>query len=220
MRVKILSLQNRPIVVAHMAKAGTISGTPKPFRRVLRNRLLQAMLELQGVPHERFRVVSDRIGRPEVQLREGKKLSVSFSSCRNTEWAALATKGGMVGIDCAHPEDFPGTYPFHRVFLPEELTHVEQLGLETCHGAAMLWAAKEAVVKALGCGFHLIAPLDVQITWSSKGIRTVPVAVTFSQRSQERYPNLEHLRVDLIVFAEYGSWLAVALHTGDVAPFP
>ena len=28
---------------------------------------------------------------------------------------------------------------------------------------ALLWSVKEATVKALGCGFHLLDPLDIEV---------------------------------------------------------
>ena len=33
----------------------------------------------------------------------------------------------------------------------------------TARGAALLWALKEAAVKALGVGFHLLDPLAVEV---------------------------------------------------------
>ena len=60
-----------------------------------------------------------------------------------------------MGIDAAFDEEFDPTYPLHRVFHPSELA----LAPPAC-----LWAVKEAVVKALGCGWNEKNPLDLCIS--------------------------------------------------------
>jgi len=47
--------------------------------------------------------------------------------------------------------------PFSRVFHAQELQHALRLaGGDLEKASALLWSIKEAVVKALGCGFHLV----------------------------------------------------------------
>jgi phosphopantetheinyl transferase len=66
-------------------------------------------------------------------------------------------------VDAACPEEFEGTYPFHRVFHA-----LEWAGAATfCAGdrsaaAALLWTLKEAAVKGLGVGFNGMDPLEVK----------------------------------------------------------
>jgi phosphopantetheinyl transferase len=62
------------------------------------------------------------------------------------------------------PEEFQSPYPHARVFRFEELEQVRGLcvgGLQD--RAAMLWSVKEAAVKALGCGFNFLDPLEVEV---------------------------------------------------------
>jgi phosphopantetheinyl transferase (holo-ACP synthase) len=69
-----------------------------------------------------------------------------------------------LGIDACEAAEFAAPYPLERAFRASELAWAS----EVCRGdsaeaAALLWAAKEACVKALGWGFHLCHPLDVGI---------------------------------------------------------
>jgi phosphopantetheinyl transferase len=74
------------------------------------------------------------------------------------------TGRGNVGIDVAYPEEFAGAYPFQRAFSAEELDCAEALcPNDTARGAALMWAAKEASVKATGAGFNFFDPLEVRV---------------------------------------------------------
>jgi phosphopantetheinyl transferase len=71
---------------------------------------------------------------------------------------------GSVGIDVAYPEEFAGGYPFARAFKPEEMECARALcHNDTARGAALIWSAKEASVKATGAGFNLFDPLEVRV---------------------------------------------------------
>jgi hypothetical protein len=103
------------------------------------------------------------LGGPCLLLGEKQGPSLSFSYGRERLWAALCSKG-RVGIDVAYPEDFVTGYPFDRAFRPEELDCARAL----CHndkarGAALIWSAKEASVKATGEGFNHFDPLQVRV---------------------------------------------------------
>jgi hypothetical protein len=64
----------------------------------------------------------------------------------------------------AGTDEFQKEYPFHRVFNDQELQHAMRLaGGELASASALLWSIKEAVVKALGCAFHLVAPLQINV---------------------------------------------------------
>ena len=67
-----------------------------------------------------------------------------------------------IGIDAAEADEFKCPYPFYRAFGKDEFNGVTDL----CDGnqaeaAALLWSIKEAAVKAIGCGFHLLDPLEI-----------------------------------------------------------
>jgi hypothetical protein len=64
----------------------------------------------------------------------------------------------------AGTDEFPEEYPYHRVFHDGEFQHALGLaGGELANASALLWSIKEAVVKALGCAFHLVDPLQINV---------------------------------------------------------
>jgi phosphopantetheinyl transferase len=74
------------------------------------------------------------------------------------------TGQGRVGVDAARQEDFQAPYPYARAFHPEEWDGAwRHCRGESALAAALLWAAKEAAVKALGVGFHTKDPLDLRV---------------------------------------------------------
>jgi phosphopantetheinyl transferase len=102
------------------------------------------------------------LGQPRLLLKGRPGPSISFSQAAGCLWAAL-TCTGQVGVDLALPSEFEESYPWARAFRPAELAWARSLvGGDTAGTAALLWALKEAVVKALGVGFHLLDPLAVE----------------------------------------------------------
>lgn len=103
------------------------------------------------------------LGRPCLLLGDKPGPSLSFSHGEGRIWAAMCGTGS-VGIDVAYPEEFAGDYPFARVFRPEELDVARALcHNDTTRGAALIWSAKEASVKATGAGFNHFDPLEVRV---------------------------------------------------------
>ena len=82
-------------------------------------------------------------------------VSVSFSHLPDETWAAATTAPGCLGMDAARESEFGPDFPLGKVFHPQELAG-------GCRPAA-LWAMKEAVVKAAGCGFDGFNPLDITV---------------------------------------------------------
>ena len=73
-----------------------------------------------------------------------------------------AIAGSGSGRPCA--EEFASGYPFARAFRPEELDWARALCQnDTARGAALIWSAKEASVKATGAGFNRFDPLQVRV---------------------------------------------------------
>jgi hypothetical protein len=102
------------------------------------------------------------LGQPRLRLGEQPGPAISFSQAAGCLWAAL-TCTGQVGVDAALPSEFEAGYPMARAFRPAELDWARPLsGGATAGAAALLWALKEAAVKALGVGFHLLDPLEVE----------------------------------------------------------
>jgi hypothetical protein len=102
------------------------------------------------------------LGQPRLMLGGRPGPSISFSQAAGCLWAAL-TPAGQVGVDAALPSEFEESYPWARAFRPAEFAWARPLvGGDTAGAAALLWALKEAAVKALGVGFHLLDPLAVE----------------------------------------------------------
>jgi hypothetical protein len=138
------------------------------------------------------------LGQPRLILDGQPGPAVSFSQAAGRIYAAL-TPTGQVGVDAAMPAEFEPGYPMARVFRPAELDWARPLsGGDTAGAAALLWALKEAAVKALGVGFHFLDPLAVE---------------AFSPRPWQGWVRvLVKARQILPVWArpEAGGWLAIA----------
>lgn len=103
------------------------------------------------------------LGQPRLFLGGQPGPAVSFSQAAGRLYAAL-TPAGQVGVDAAMPAEFEAGYPLARAFRPAELDWARPLsGGDTPGAAALLWALKEAAVKALGVGFHFLDPLAVEV---------------------------------------------------------
>ena len=121
------------------------------------------------------------LGQPRLRLNGQPGPAVSFSQAAGCLWAAF-TFAGQVGVDAALPSEFEENYPWARAFRPAELDWARPLtGSDTAGAAALLWALKEAAVKALGVGFHLLDPLAVEAVSPRPWQGWVRVLVTAGQ---------------------------------------
>jgi hypothetical protein len=137
-------------------------------RELLAARLLEA---LAGLAPEWTRALEwgsltlniGPLGRPLLSLGGEPGPSLSFSEAGDLLWGAVGRQG-QVGIDAAREEDLAPPYPYSRAFGPEEWDWAwRHCQGRTASAAALLWAAKEAAVKALGEGFHTRDPLDLEV---------------------------------------------------------
>ena len=111
-----------------------------------------------------IQVVRGLLGRPHLLLGEYRGPAISFSEGGGKVWAALCGDDSDIGIDVAGTDEFQKEYPFLRVFHPQELQHALRLaGGDMEQASALLWSIKEAVVKALGCAFHLVDPRQIYV---------------------------------------------------------
>jgi hypothetical protein len=140
------------------------------------------------------------LGQPRLFLGGQPGPAVSFSQAAGRIYAAM-TCTGQVGVDAAMPAEFEAGYPMARAFRSAQLDWARTLsGGDTAGAAALLWALKEAAVKALGVGFHFLDPLAVEVLsprpWQG-GWRVL-------------------VKADRIIPAwarpEAGGWLAIARH--------
>jgi hypothetical protein len=134
---------------------------------LLLGRLMSALnpidhLSTSNTDSPSYTLQNDILGKPLLYFGEIKGPSVSFSHIPGMTWAAMS-RVKRLGIDTALPGEFNGHYPFHRVFSKNELGHALKLcGGVLADASALLWSAKEAAVKAMGCGFHLFGPLEIR----------------------------------------------------------
>jgi hypothetical protein len=161
-----------------------------------------------------MRIVHDALGRPQLLSEERRSPSISFSEGGGRLWAALCGEG-EVGIDVAGGDEFPGTYPLHRVCQEEELHHALRLaGGDPGNAAALLWSIKEAVAKALGCAFHGVEPRHITVyPGVGKGDgHTFPVAL--SGKTLRRLPPGADSLLWVRTSPQNDRWLSVAVFIG------
>lgn len=106
---------------------------------------------------------STTLGQPRLRLKGQPGPAISFSQAGECLWAAL-TYTGQVGVDATLTSEFEAGYPMARAFQGAEFDWARPLnGGDNAGAAALLWAFKEAAVKALGVGFHFLDPLAVEV---------------------------------------------------------
>lgn len=156
-------------------------------------------------------VVHDPLGRPRLLLGEYRMPAISFSESGGHVWAALCGDEANIGIDAAMTDEFEGEYPLHRVFHDQELHHALRLtGGDRARASALLWSIKEAVVKALGCAFHLVAPLQVHVYPVIDGNRGYTFPVRLSRQALVRLPLGADRSIWVRSFPREKMWLAIA----------
>jgi len=159
-----------------------------------------------------LQVVHDPLGRPRLLLGEYRMPAVSFSEGGGHVWAALCGDEADIGIDAATADEFDGDYPLQRVFHDQELQHALCLtGGDPARASALLWSIKEAVVKALGCGFHLVAPLQVHVDPSIGGNRGYTFPVRLSRQALVLSPSSGDRSIWVRSFPREKMWLSIAL---------
>lgn len=167
-----------------------------------------------------IQVVHDQLGKPHLLLGEHRGPAVSFSEGGGRVWAALCADKSDIGIDVAGTDEFHTGYPFHRVFQPQELQHSLRLADGDLEKAsALLWSAKEAVVKALGCGFHLVDPRQITVYPSEESAAGGPIAenwgytfpVGLSGKALVRFPMDAGQSLLVRSLPQRKMWLSIAL---------
>jgi len=161
-------------------------------------------------------VVRDPFGKPHLLLGEKRGPAISFSEGGGAVWAALCGDESDIGIDVAETDEFQGDYPVHRVFNAQELHQVGRLvGGDVEKASALLWSIKEAVVKALGCGFHLVEPRDIDVRPSVEGDGEYTFPVCLSRKALERLPMGAGRSIWVRSLPEAKMWLSIAFLNGQ-----
>lgn len=162
-----------------------------------------------------IQVVRDPLGKPHLLLGQCPGPAISFSEGGGAVWAALCGDESDIGIDVAETDDFQGDYPLHRVFGAHELQQVIRMaGGEMERASALLWSIKEAVVKALGCGFHLVEPLDICVHPGRDESGEYVFPVCLSGKALERLPMSAGRSIWVRSLPQARMWLSIALLDG------
>lgn len=171
-----------------------------------------------------IRIIQGPLGRPQLLLGDHLGPAISFCKSGKTRWAALCGDGHDIGIDVAQSHEFQGKYPFYRVFHPGELGHaLKPAEADLKQAAALLWSVKEAAAKALGCGFHLVDPLQVIVYPSTRratgetmgnaaeenSIYDFPVGL--SKKAVKRFPMAQGRSLRVRSVCHKKRWLSIAL---------
>jgi len=167
-----------------------------------------------------IQVVCDALGKPHLLLGEYQGPAISFSEGGGKVWAALCGDESDIGIDLAGTDEFQREYPFHRVFHPQELQHALGLaGGDLEKASALLWSIKEAVVKALGCAFHLIDPRQITVCPSVGGDGCYTFPVGLSRKAETRFSIAARGPLWVRSLLQKEMWLSIALLPG-LTPVP
>ena len=159
-----------------------------------------------------IQMIRDLFGRPHLLLGEYRGPAISFSHGGGRAWAALCGDDSDIGIDVAGADEFQGEYPFHRVFHPQELQHALRVaGRDVEKASALLWSIKEAVVKALGCAFHLVDPRQITVYPSVGGDGGYTFPVGLSGKALVRFPITAGRSLWVRSLPQRKMWLSIAL---------
>src|SRR4030043_103687 len=163
-----------------------------------------------------IQVVRGLLDRPHLLLGEYRGPAISFSEGGGKVWAALCGDESDIGIDVAGTDEFQGENPFHRVFHAQELQHAVRLtGGDLEKASALLWSIKEAVVKALGCAFHLGGPRQITVYPSTGGAVGGDGGYTFpgglSGKALGGFPKAAGRALWVRSLPQRKTWLSIAL---------
>jgi len=162
------------------------------------------------------RLVRGPLGKPFLLVGEHRGPAISFSEGGGNLWAVLSGDNPDIGIDVAGSDEFRRDYPVQRIFHQEELEHALTLtGGDREAASALLWSVKEAVVKALGCAFHLVNPQHITIYPTPRQEIGETSGYTFpvrlSGKARERFPMAVGRSIWVRSLPLDKMWLSIAL---------
>lgn len=132
-------------------------------KKELYNALYHALMRYDSSWEETtWQLDQDALGQPRLRSSNLDGPSISYSHGAGRLYGAM-TGMGHVGCDYSAKSDFKLNYPVGQAFLPEEWGRALDTHEEPESAAALLWSVKEAVVKALGTGFHYYDPLEFEV---------------------------------------------------------
>ena len=161
-----------------------------------------------------IQIVHGPLGRPQLLWGDYGGPAISFSEGGGKVWAALCGDESEIGIDVSEADEFKGEYPYRRAFHAQELQHALKVaGGDLEKASALLWSIKEATVKALGCAFHLVDPLEIYVypPTGEEGEYTFPVGL--SRKTLARVPTGTGRSLWVRSLPHVKMWLSIALLT-------
>ena len=198
--------------------AGEGGGTRHRLVSILWGHLaaMERPLGKNGHPADRaalpLQVVRGPLGKPHLLVGTSRGPAISFSECGGKVWAALCGDESEIGIDVAGTDEFQGDYPVHRVFHAHELQQASLLsGGDAAMASALLWSIKESVVKALGCGFHLVDPREIRVHPSGAEGGGYAFSAWLSKKALARFPERAQGSLWIRSFPREKTWLSLAL---------
>ncbi len=157
------------------------------------------------------RLSKTRFGKPILISDQHSALTLSFSYVQADAWGAISELPWVCGVDAASVRDFDDKFPVEKVFSPDEFEAGRLVEKDRNSVIALLWSAKESVVKAVGCGFHLIPPRAIELRIVSASPDILNVVVSLPKRSGGRGLLCASTNVDVVSFRRGRAWISVAL---------
>ncbi len=150
-------------------------------------------------------------GKPYLLLGNKKEIPVSFSRCNELLWGATSIDVKSIGIDSATSLEFNDNYPFSKVFHAKEIEAVSTFVDDEYEAAALLWSLKEAFVKMLGCGFHLINPIDIfAIPLTTSITSCIPFKLYMTEKNHNLQLNLNYNGIESYAVRHEKVWVSLA----------
>lgn len=120
-----------------------------------------------------------------------------------------------IGVDTIEPERIAkaiaNDHFLHRVYTEGERTHIAAAGKAGAQRAAGIFAAKEAVLKALGCGLSGVGLCEVEVMWNEAG----RPELRLHGRAYEKFKALGGVRSHLSITHIESAATAFAVLEGD-----
>ncbi|MDD2467207.1 MAG: 4'-phosphopantetheinyl transferase superfamily protein [Desulfobulbus sp.] len=223
--------QGGPVFYTSLPDDGEVQGGSMANRGTDKKHLIATLLDHVGAKVPRccqyqllcnsaaspIHLTHDSLGKPLLRAGDVRGPAISLSKGGGKIWAALCADVSDIGIDAASSNEFKGEYPVHRVFHDHELRHALQLTEgDVPRASALLWSIKEAVVKALGCAFHLVEPRHVHVSPPRAGSIGDAFTACLSAKALARFPSAAGRSIQVRSFPQEQLWLSVALLHGQV----
>ncbi|MGB9617931.1 MAG: 4'-phosphopantetheinyl transferase superfamily protein [Desulfomonilaceae bacterium] len=174
-----------------------------------KNRRHERDIEVEG--SETLKLSKTRFGKPILISAQQSALTVSFSYVQADAWAAISEFPWACGVDAASAREFDHKFPVEKVFSPDEFEAGRLIEKDRNSLIAFLWSAKESVVKAVGCGFHLIAPRAIELSIVSGGPDLLRIVARLHGPSNDRGFLCSSANIAVESFRRGSAWISVAL---------